>query len=38
MIKLGLSIDDTEEPALPQEEDIPDLEGEGESNEMEKVD
>jgi len=38
MIKLGLSIDDTEEPAITQDEDIPDLEGEGESNEMEKVD
>jgi len=37
MIKLGLSIDDTEEP-VTQDEDIPDLEGEGESNEMEKVD
>jgi len=35
MIKLGLSIDDTEEPAT-QDEDIPELEGE--SNEMEKVD
>jgi molecular chaperone HtpG len=38
MIKLGLSIDDTEEPALTQDEDLPELEGEGESNEMEKVD
>jgi len=36
MIKLGLSIDDTEEPATTQDEDIPDLEGE--ANEMEKVD
>jgi len=36
MIKLGLSIDDTDEPATTQDEDIPDLEGE--SNEMEKVD
>jgi molecular chaperone HtpG len=35
MIKLGLSIDDTEEPAA-QDDDIPELEGE--SNEMEKVD
>jgi molecular chaperone HtpG len=35
MIKLGLSIDDTEE-AAPQDDDIPELEGE--SNEMEKVD
>jgi len=35
MIKLGLSIDDTEEP-VTQDEDIPELEGE--SNEMEKVD
>jgi len=35
MIKLGLSIDDTEEP-LTQDDDIPELEGE--SNEMEKVD
>jgi len=36
MIKLGLSIDDTEDPGTAQDEDIPDLEGE--SNEMEKVD
>jgi len=36
MIKLGLSIDDTEEQATTQDEDIPDLEGE--ANEMEKVD
>jgi len=36
MIKLGLSIDDTEE--TPVEEDIPELEGEGEPSEMEKVD
>jgi len=35
MIKLGLSIDDTEEVAT-QDDDIPELEGE--SNEMEKVD
>jgi len=35
MIKLGLSIDDTEE-VVTHEEDIPDLEGE--TNEMEKVD
>jgi molecular chaperone HtpG len=35
MIKLGLSIDDTDEPAT-QDDDIPELEGE--SNEMEKVD
>jgi len=35
MIKLGLSIDDTEE-TVAQEEDMPELEGE--SNEMEKVD
>jgi len=35
MIKLGLSIDDSE-PVAAQEEDLPDLEGE--SNEMEKVD
>ena len=38
MIKLGLSIDDSDEPAQSQDDDIPDLEGEGESNEMEKVD
>jgi len=37
MIKLGLSIDDTEEPAT-QDEELPDLEGEGEPSEMEKVD
>jgi len=36
MIKLGLSIDDTEEQGTTQDEDIPDLEGE--ANEMEKVD
>jgi molecular chaperone HtpG len=36
MIKLGLSIDDTEEPTTGQDDDIPELEGE--SNEMEKVD
>jgi len=36
MIKLGLSIDDTEEVATTQDDDMPDLEGE--SNEMEKVD
>jgi len=35
MIKLGLSIDDTEEP-VTHEEEIPELEGE--TNEMEKVD
>jgi len=35
MIKLGLSIDDSE-PVATQDEEIPDLEGE--SNEMEKVD
>jgi len=35
MIKLGLSIDDTEE-TVAQDDDIPELEGE--SNEMEKVD
>jgi len=35
MIKLGLSIDDTEEP-VAHDEEIPDLEGE--TNEMEKVD
>jgi molecular chaperone HtpG len=38
MIKLGLSIDDTEEPTSTQDDELPDLEGEGESNEMEKVD
>jgi len=36
MIKLGLSIDDTEEQGTTQDEDIPDLEGE--ANEMEKAD
>jgi len=35
MIKLGLSIDDTEEQ-VTQDEEMPELEGE--SNEMEKVD
>jgi len=38
MIKLGLAIDDTEETPTQQDEDIPDLEGEGDANEMEKVD
>jgi len=36
MIKLGLSIDDTEETPSAQDDEMPDLEGE--SNEMEKVD
>jgi len=36
MIKLGLSIDETEDPATKEDEELPDLEGE--SNEMEKVD
>jgi molecular chaperone HtpG len=36
MIKLGLSIDDTEDATPAQDEDMPDLEGD--TNEMEKVD
>jgi len=38
MIKLGLAIDDTEETPAQQDEDIPELEGDGNANEMEKVD
>jgi len=38
MIKLGLAIDDTDEAPTQQDEDIPELEGEGDANEMEKVD
>jgi molecular chaperone HtpG len=38
MIKLGLAIDDTEETPAQQEEEIPELEGDGDANEMEKVD
>jgi len=38
MIKLGLSIDDTDDQQTTQDEDIPDLETEGDTNEMEKVD
>jgi molecular chaperone HtpG len=38
MIKLGLSIDDTEDVQSTQDEDLPDLETEGDTNEMEKVD
>jgi len=39
MIKLGLSIDDNDDQQSTQDEDIPDLEGEGaDTNEMEKVD
>jgi len=37
MIKLGLSISDDDQQTT-QDEDIPDLEGEGDTNEMEKVD
>jgi len=36
MIKLGLSIDDTEDQTTQQDEEMPELEGE--ANEMEKVD
>jgi len=38
MIKLGLSIDDTDDIQTTQDEDLPDLETEGDTNEMEKVD
>jgi len=38
MIKLGLSIDDSDDQQTTQDEDIPDLETEGDTNEMEKVD
>jgi molecular chaperone HtpG len=38
MIKLGLSIDDTDDVQSTQDEDLPDLETEGDTNEMEKVD
>jgi len=38
MIKLGLSIDDTDDIQTTQDDDIPDLETEGDNNEMEKVD
>lgn len=41
MIKLGLSIDDTEEPAAAaqaKDEELPPLEAEGESSKMEEVD
>jgi molecular chaperone HtpG len=38
MIKLGLSIDDGDDHQTTQDDDIPDLETEGDTNEMEKVD
>jgi len=38
MIKLGLSIDDSAEPAAATTEDLPPLEGEGETSKMEEVD
>lgn len=39
MIKLGLAIEDVEDPHSAPEEDLPDLEGDdGDGNDMEKVD
>jgi len=38
MIKLGLSIDDTDDQQVTQDDELPDLEGEGDNNDMEKVD
>jgi molecular chaperone HtpG len=38
MIKLGLSIDDTDEAPQSTDSDLPPLEGEGESSKMEEVD
>jgi len=38
MIKLGLSIDDSDDLQTTQEDDLPELEGDADTNEMERVD